>query len=93
MKKTIILAITICMAINTFAERRSIKDHTDNWLQGENTQTGGSLRGGGYDEEDGRPGIDDDNTTNPANPSLAVGGGITCLLLLASGYGLTRKKR
>ncbi|MDR1683591.1 MAG: hypothetical protein LBS25_09460 [Candidatus Symbiothrix sp.] len=85
MKRTTLLAITICMAISTFAERRTIRDRSDSWLQRENASTSSSgLRG--------TPPTTGDEDEGPV-PSVPIGGGITCLLLLASGYGLMRKKR
>ncbi|MDR1683147.1 MAG: hypothetical protein LBS25_07150 [Candidatus Symbiothrix sp.] len=87
MKRTTLLAITICMAISTFAEHRTIKDCSDNWLQRENASTSSSgLRGT-------PPTTGDDTEGEGSLPSVPIGGGITCLLLLASGYGLMRKKR
>ena len=85
MKKTTILAITICLAIHTFAEHRSIKDRSENWLQHENTEetTSGNLR---LD----MPG---DNNTE-ANQTGAVGDLLWLLAGLSIAYGFftIRKK-
>jgi hypothetical protein len=95
MKRLTILSTAIILSASlAFAERSSFRDHSENWLNNSNNNesTSGSLRGGGYNGGD-RPSItDDDNTvTNPDAPG-SIGGGIACLVLLASGYGLTRKK-
>ncbi|MDR1682289.1 MAG: hypothetical protein LBS25_02720 [Candidatus Symbiothrix sp.] len=85
MKKTIILATAMILAANIFADRRSIKDRSDNWLQHENTEesTGGNLR---LDTPGG------ENTI--ANQTGAVGDLLWLLAGLGIAYGFftIRKK-
>ncbi|MDR1683498.1 MAG: hypothetical protein LBS25_08985 [Candidatus Symbiothrix sp.] len=87
MKRTTLLAITICMAISTFAERRTNKDRSENWLQREQTTTSGNLRATA-------PEIGDEETPTDAPTAPGpVGGGFSILLALAGGYSLVRKSR
>jgi hypothetical protein len=83
MKKTIFLAITLLLAISASAERKTIKDRTDNWLQREaieetteETTTSDDLRIGDA----------------PAAPRVPVGEGLLVLSILAGSYTIFRKK-
>jgi hypothetical protein len=80
MKKTIFLAIALLLAISASAERRTIKDCTENWLQGETaeeTTSSDNLRIG----------------PAPEAPTVPVGEGLLVLTALAGLYGFTRRKR
>ncbi|GHU67272.1 hypothetical protein FACS189413_01730 [Bacteroidia bacterium] len=85
MKRTTILTIAICLAINTFAERTSFRNRTENWLQNTEatSETSGNLRGaiGSTENADG-------NLSVPVGALPAAG-----ILLLGSIYGRLRKKQ
>ena len=83
MKRTILFAIAICITLGTSAERRTIKDRTDNWLQRENTEvtsdetTSGDLRIGDA----------------PAAPTVPIGEGLLTLIVLAGAYAVSKKRQ
>jgi hypothetical protein len=82
MKKTIILSTAILFAISASADRRTIKDRSENWLQHESSEatTSGDLRG----FADGQPEKPTPGVPVGAMPVLLIGG-------VASIYGVIRK--
>ncbi|MDR1682012.1 MAG: hypothetical protein LBS25_01280 [Candidatus Symbiothrix sp.] len=83
MKKTIFLAITLLLAISASAERKTIKDRTDNWLQRETieetteeTTTSDNLRIGDA----------------PVAPRVPAGEGLWLLCVCAGMYSMRIKK-
>ncbi|MDR1682028.1 MAG: hypothetical protein LBS25_01360 [Candidatus Symbiothrix sp.] len=88
MKKTIILAIVISLASATFAERRSIRDRSENWLQNNASETSGGLRA------DGDPGwINSGTDSNDPIVTQPVGGGLAFLVLSGLGYALVARRK
>jgi hypothetical protein len=81
MKKIIILAATILLAIPASAGSRTMKDRTENWLQRENTEeitASGDLRRIG---------------PVPEPPTVPIGDGIGYILVAAGIYGLCKRKK
>ncbi|GHT76305.1 hypothetical protein FACS189463_1130 [Bacteroidia bacterium] len=68
-----------------FAERRSIKDRSENWLQSETS--GSSLRGGAPTINPGTDPTQNDPSMNP------IGDALPWLILLATGYMVVTKRR
>ena len=92
MKKTIILTIALGLASTTLAERRSIRDRADNWLQNNSTETSGGLRDTGdqgWINGGTNPGVDDP-TVQRGGP---IGSGLAFLTLSGAGYALIRRRR
>lgn len=86
MKQITLLAIVICMATAASANRRTIKDLSENWLQRENSEESyGSLRGGiGRDEDENEAG----NLVVPVGEFPT-----TAILLLGCIYLIARSKK
>jgi hypothetical protein len=86
MKKILIITIALSLATLTFAERRSIKERSENWLQATATseETTGSLRAEGGNRTGGEEAQGDVN--------VPVGEGLLSILLLSGLYGYCRKK-
>jgi hypothetical protein len=81
MKKTIILATTLLLTLSANADRRSIKDRTENWLQRENAEeTTGNLRGAIEEDEEA-----------VGTLFVPVGEGLLVLVLLASAYCVQKR--
>ncbi|MDR1682170.1 MAG: hypothetical protein LBS25_02105 [Candidatus Symbiothrix sp.] len=74
MRKTIILATVMLLAISASADRRTIKDRTPEWLQRDNTEkTSGNLRGAiGETENPNDAGTLDVNGPIGEVPALAI---------------------
>jgi hypothetical protein len=80
MKKIVILAIATLLASSAFADRRSMKERTETWLQNEKTEETSSA-----DLRIGTP---------PPSPTVPVGTLPTILILLFGGvYCVVRKKK
>jgi hypothetical protein len=77
MKKIIILAIAMLLASSAFADRRSMKDQTEMWLQSEKTEETSS--------------VNLRISPPPPPPTVPVGEGFLFLLACAGMYSLKLK--
>ena len=86
MKKIAILTLAMVLVSPIFAERQSIKDRANNWLQKESASSSG-LRG--------LPGIGEGEDPEGGDPILpgSVGGGLAVLLALGGGYMFSKKSK
>ena len=90
MKKTTLIVVAILFTISASADRRTIKDRSENWLQHETSEeTSGDLRTSRGLEE--VPDAADD----PRFKSTPIPDAWPFIVLMAAGYGfvLTRKKQ
>ncbi|MDR1682547.1 MAG: hypothetical protein LBS25_04050 [Candidatus Symbiothrix sp.] len=89
MKRTTLLTIVICMAISTFADRRTLKERTETWLQRDNTETTAGLRG-----EGDAPAVGEEDPT-PTPAISPVGESLGILLVGSALYGanIFRRKK
>ncbi|MDR1682183.1 MAG: hypothetical protein LBS25_02180 [Candidatus Symbiothrix sp.] len=85
MKKTIILATAMLLAISASADRRTIKDRSENWLQRE--------------QGDSSPSHADETSTGdlrigaaPNAPTVPVGEGLLVLSALVGAYAVYKKQ-
>jgi hypothetical protein len=83
MKKIIILATAMLLIIPASAERRTIKDRTENWLQRENV----SEREEATNGDISRIGV------APEAPPVPIGEGLLALTVFAGVYAVSRKRK